>query len=127
MSKKIDIDLLDDGSGGSHYAKERKDYQRDISGRLDRLRRLAVVWLLGMYYGFPWLGWDGRQAVLFDLPARKFHVFGLTFWPQDFSFLAMLLIVRKLDEPKAASMEALLREILIQSPQRFWLRFWPRG
>ena len=29
----------------------------------------------------PWLRWDGRQAVLFDLPARKFYVFGLTFWP----------------------------------------------
>ena len=93
MSKKIDIDLLDDGSGASHYVKERKVYPRDISGRLDRLRKLAVAWLLGMYYVFPWLQWDGRQAVLFDLPARKFHVFGLTFWPQDFSFLAMLLII----------------------------------
>jgi hypothetical protein len=35
-------------------------------------------------------------------------------------------IVHRLEEPKAASMEALLREILIQSPQRFWLRFWTR-
>ena len=43
------------------------------------------------------------------------------------AFLVLLVIVRRLDEPKAASMEALLREILIQSPQRFWLRFWPRG
>ena len=46
-----------------------------------------------MFYVFPWLRWDGRQAVLFDLPARKFHVFGLTFWPQDFLFLALLLII----------------------------------
>ncbi|MDR2872076.1 MAG: 4Fe-4S binding protein [Xanthomonadaceae bacterium] len=46
-----------------------------------------------MFYIFPWLRWDGRQAVLFDLPARKFYVFGLTFWPQDFLFLAMLLII----------------------------------
>ena len=45
---------------------------------------------------FPWLHWDGRQAVLFDLPARKFHVFGLTFWPQDFLFLALLLIMAAL-------------------------------
>ena len=92
MNRKIDIDLLDDGSG-SYYFKERKVYPRDISGRLDRLRKLAVAWLLGMYYVFPWLRWDGRQAVLFDLPARKFHVFGLTFWPQDFTFLAMLLAI----------------------------------
>ncbi len=93
MSKKIDIDLLDDGSGGSVYVKERKVYPRDVSGRLDRLRKLAVFWLLGMYYLFPWLNWDGHQAVLFDLPARKFYVFGLTFWPQDFTFLAILLII----------------------------------
>jgi len=35
-------------------------------------------------------------------------------------------ISRRLDEPRAVSMEALLREILIQSPQRFWLRLWTR-
>jgi polyferredoxin len=92
MSKPIDIDLLDSG-GDSLYVSERKVYPRDVSGRYDRLRKLAVFWLLGMYYVFPWLRWDGRQAVLFDLPARKFHVFGLTFWPQDFSLLALLLII----------------------------------
>jgi cytochrome c oxidase accessory protein FixG len=31
--------------------------------------------------------------VLFDLPARKFHIFGLTLWPQDFPFLALLLMI----------------------------------
>ena len=93
MSKKIDIDLLDDGSGSSVYVKERKVYPREVTGRFDRLRKAAVFWLLGMYYVFPWLQWDGRQAVLFDLPARKFYIFGLTFWPQDFTFLAMLLII----------------------------------
>ena len=92
MSKRIDIDLLESG-GDSVYVSERKVYPRDVSGRFDRLRKLAVFWLLGMYYLFPWLKWDGRQAVLFDLPARKFHVFGLTFWPQDFSLLAVLLII----------------------------------
>jgi polyferredoxin len=45
--------------------------------------------LLGIYYLFPWLEWNGRQAVLFDLAARKFYVFGLAFWPQDFIFLAL--------------------------------------
>ena len=64
------------------------------SGRFDTpAHRSRWSWLLGMFYVFPWLRWDGRQAVLFDLPARKFHVFGLTFWPQDFLFLALLLII----------------------------------
>ena len=95
MSRGIPLEVVDDG-GGSLYARERKIYPRDVSGRFARLRVAAVVWLLGMFYVFPWLRWHGRQAVLFDLPARKFHVFGLTFWPQDFLFLALLLIIAAL-------------------------------
>lgn len=86
----------DAGAGGSFYVSERKVYPREVSGPLTRLRTAAVFWLLGMFYLFPWLRWDGHQAVLFDLPARKFHVFGLTFWPQDFLFLALLLIIAAL-------------------------------
>ena len=93
--RRIPLDIVDD-AGNSLYVKERKVYPRDVSGRFDRLRVAAVAWLLGMFYLFPWLRWDGRQAVLFDLPARKFHVFGLTFWPQDFLFLALLLIIAAL-------------------------------
>lgn len=91
MSKKIAIDLLDDSN--ALYVSERKIYPRSVQGGLQTWRKLAVVVLLGMFYVFPWLRWDGRQAVLFDLPARKFYVFGLNFWPQDFVFLAMLLII----------------------------------
>ncbi len=91
MNKSIDIALADTET--SFYVSERKVYPRDVSGRFDRLRKAAVAWLLGMFYAFPWLRWDGRQAVLFDLPARKFHVFGLTFWPQDFPLLALLLVI----------------------------------
>src|SRR5690606_32678812 len=94
MSKQIDLAMVD--TGGAAYVSERKVYPREVSGPLNRLRVAAVFWLLGMYYVFPWLRWDGRQAVLFDLPARQFHVFGLTFWPQDFVFLAMLLVLAAL-------------------------------
>jgi len=92
MSRRIPIDVVDE-QGNSLYISERKVYPRDVAGRLNRLRVAAVFWLLGMFYLFPWLPWDGRQAVLFDLPARKFYVFGLSFWPQDFLFLALLLII----------------------------------
>ncbi len=94
MNRGIPLEVIDEG--GSFYVKERKVYPRDVSGRFNRLRVAAVVWLLGMFYVFPWLRWDGRQAVLFDLPARKFYVFGITFWPQDFLFLALLLIIAAL-------------------------------
>ena len=90
--RRIPLDVVD-AHGNSLYVSERKIYPRDVSGRLNRLRVAAVFWLLGMFYLFPWLRWDGQQAVLFDLPARKFHVLGLVFWPQDFLFLALLLII----------------------------------
>ncbi|GAB1596216.1 4Fe-4S dicluster domain-containing protein [Lysobacter claricitrinus] len=94
MTRAIPLEVIDEPGG--LYVSERKVYPRSVSGPLARLRVVAVVWLLGMFYVFPWLRWDGRQAVLFDLPARKFYVFGLTFWPQDFLFLALLLIVAAL-------------------------------
>ncbi len=74
------------------YQKEAKIYPKSVSGRYARLRMLATVLLLGLYYLLPWLRWDGRQAILFDLPARKFYLFGLTLWPQDFIYLALLLV-----------------------------------
>ncbi len=46
-----------------------------------------------VFYGLPWLDWNGRQAVLFDLGTRRFYIFGLVLYPQDFIYLTGLLIV----------------------------------
>ena len=78
------------------YAKRQKIYPREVHGVFAGLRVTSVIVLLGIFYGIPWLTWDGRQAVLLDLPARKFYIFGLTFWPQDFLLLAFLLIIAAL-------------------------------
>jgi len=80
------------GQGESLYRKEPKIYARQVKGRFARLRVLAVWMLLGLYYVLPWIDIGGKQSVLFDLPARKFYIFGLTFWPQDFVYLALLMI-----------------------------------
>jgi len=77
----------------SMYESAGKIYPREQAGRFSKLSKLATVILLGLYYVVPWLTWDARQAVLFDLPARKFYLIGLTLWPQDFPFLALLLII----------------------------------
>jgi cytochrome c oxidase accessory protein FixG len=77
----------------SYYAKHRKIYPREVQGRFARLRTTAVFALLGLYYLLPWVNWNGRQAILFDLPARQFHLFGLVMWPQDFIFLTLLLVI----------------------------------
>jgi polyferredoxin len=53
-----------------------------------------LVWFTQiLFYGLPWLEWNGRQAVLFHLVERKFYLFGLVLWPQDVFYLALLLIV----------------------------------
>ena len=78
------------------FAKREKIYPREVHGVYATLRNTSVMVLLAIYFLLPWLSWDGRQAVLFDLPARKFYIFGLTFWPQDFLNLAFLLIIAAL-------------------------------
>jgi len=82
-----------DSGDSALYASHQKIYPREVSGHFTRLRVLAILILLGIYYLTPLLQWDGRQAILFDLPARKFYLFGLTLWPQDFIYLAALLIL----------------------------------
>ncbi|MFN8735949.1 MAG: cytochrome c oxidase accessory protein CcoG, partial [Betaproteobacteria bacterium] len=85
---------------GSLYAKRKEIYPRARIG--DRLGwfqrwRWAAVWLTQiLFYGLPWLTWNDRQAVLFDLAARKFYVFGLVLWPQDVIYLTALLIIAAL-------------------------------
>ena len=78
------------------YESAKKIYPREIGGRFANLSKIATVTLLGLFYAVPWLNWDERQAILFDLPARKFYLVGLTLWPQDFPYLALLLIIAAL-------------------------------
>ena len=75
------------------YVSPDKIYPRQINGFFSRLRVFTVILLLGLYYIFPWILWNGEQAILLDLPARQFRYFGITFWPQDFIYLTLLLIV----------------------------------
>lgn len=75
------------------YAAREEIYPREIKGKYVSLRWL-FVWLTQLvFYCGPWLQWNGRQAVLFDLGARKFYIFGIVLWPQDFIYLAALLII----------------------------------
>jgi len=86
-------DALKEQHPTSLYAKAPTVYVRKSSGFFANLRLLSSWLLLGLYYGFPWINWNGNQAVLLDLPARKFHYFGITLWPQDFIYLSWLLII----------------------------------
>ncbi|MEW5880631.1 MAG: cytochrome c oxidase accessory protein CcoG [Pseudomonadota bacterium] len=84
----------------SLYEKRKEIYPRQkIGDRLGYFQkwRWALVWITQIvYYGLPWLQWNGRQAVLFDLAARKFYIFGLVLWPQDIIYLTAILIISAL-------------------------------
>ena len=80
----------------SLFQKREKIYPRQVSGLFAQLRIAGILALLGIYYIVPWINYEGRQAVLFDLPHRKFYIFDWIFWPQDFIYLACLLVVAAL-------------------------------
>jgi len=80
----------------SLYEVRRKIYPRAVQGWFAAWR-WALVWATQLvFYGLPWLVWNERQAVLFDLAARKFYLFGLVLWPQDVIYLTALLVISAL-------------------------------
>lgn len=78
------------------FESHKKVYPRAISGFYTNLRWIMVWFTQILFYGAAWLTWNDRQAILFDLTSRKFYIFGLVFWPQDFIYLAVLLIISAL-------------------------------
>lgn len=75
------------------YASREKIYTRAFTGLFRNLRMLGGAGLFLLYFGTVWLNWGGHQAVWWNLPERKFFIFGATFWPQDFILLSALLII----------------------------------
>jgi len=78
------------------YAAHQKVYTRSVSGVFARWRWAMVFVTQLVFYGLPWLEWGQRQAVLFDLSARRFFIFGLVLYPQDLIYLTGLLVVSAL-------------------------------
>ena len=89
----------------------RKIHPRAVTGFLARQRVLLVVLTQLTFYGTAWLEWNARQAVLFDLAARKFYIFGFVFWPQDFIFLTGLLAANFIGQKLVGWWEKLLARI----------------
>ena len=92
VGKPIPIDVIEE----SLYEVRRKIYPRSVSGLFARWRFILVFATQLLFYGLPWVSWNGRQAVLFDLIQRKFYIFGLVLWPQDVIYLTLLLILSAL-------------------------------
>jgi cytochrome c oxidase accessory protein FixG len=75
------------------YETREKIYTRRLKGFFSDVKKYTLAPFLLAYFLVPWLTVDGRQAMWFDLPERKFHIFWMTFWPQDFMLLAWMLII----------------------------------
>ncbi|MGE5721971.1 MAG: cytochrome c oxidase accessory protein CcoG, partial [Sphingomonadales bacterium] len=82
----------------SLYAKREPVYPKKIDGPFRRLKWAVMVVTLTIYYWTPWLRWDRgpyapHQAVLIDLPHRRFYMFSIEIWPHEFYYVAGLLIM----------------------------------
>ena len=80
----------------SLYASHQKIYPRSVSGVFSNWRWIMVWVTQIIFYGLPWIEWGQRQAVLFDLSVRRFYIFGLVLYPQDFIYLTGLMIIAAL-------------------------------
>ena len=91
-TQAIPIEVVEE----SLYEIRQKIYARSVSGTFARWRIYFIFLTQILFYGLPWINWNGRQAVLFDLIQRKFYIFGLVLWPQDVIYLTLLLILSAL-------------------------------
>lgn len=103
MSNEIPVKQIDPSSGTSDnknntgtvdlYASRKKIYVREVKGFFQRIRNVSLTALMGMYFLFAWISIDGQPLIYFNLPAREFHLFGITFFPQDLILLSGSLII----------------------------------
>lgn len=82
-----------DGESDSIYQSQKKIYPRSVTGLFSKWRWAMVYITQLVFYGLPWLEWGQRQAILFDLEARRFYILGLVLYPQDFIYLAGILVI----------------------------------
>ncbi|WP_312267347.1 cytochrome c oxidase accessory protein CcoG [Neisseria sp.] len=75
------------------YQGAKRIQPKMAKGRFANLRILVILATQFVFYVIPWFNWSGRQAVLFDIPARRFYLFGITLVPGDLIYLTGLLLV----------------------------------
>lgn len=68
-------------------------HTRSFKGLYRNLRLLGAGALMLLFFGTAWIDWNGQQAVLWDMDSKQFHIFGATFWPQDFILLSAILMI----------------------------------
>jgi len=88
---RYEDDIYEEAANWHVNTGEEKIHAKRVSGRWRRLKWITQgVWLI--FFLGPYLRWNGRQAVLFDIPNRQFHIFDITILPQDVWMLALVLL-----------------------------------
>ncbi len=95
------VKAVNAADGRKFYKKREPIYPKRVNGQWRKIKWIAMIVLLGIYYGVPWLRWDRGpflpdQAVLVDFEGRRFYFFWIQLWPQEVFFITGLLILAAL-------------------------------
>ncbi|MBL4645081.1 MAG: cytochrome c oxidase accessory protein CcoG, partial [Rhizobiales bacterium] len=95
---RIDAEAVNSKTKRVDYAARKKIFPKRASGTFRQLKWWIMAITLGIYYITPWLRWDRGeyapdQAVLINLGTRRFYFFFIEIWPQEFFFVAGLLVM----------------------------------
>ncbi len=88
--------VVSDDDLANLYEAKKTIYPRSVTGLFVKWRWIMVWVTQIIFYGMPWVEWGQRQAILFDLGVRRFYIFGLVLYPQDFIYLTGMLIMSAL-------------------------------
>ncbi len=96
-TRRVDSDA-GNKDGQPLYAARKKIFPKRAEGRFRRLKWIVMLITLGIYYLAPWVRWDRGpyapdQAILVDLASRRFYFFFIEIWPQEFYYVAGLLVM----------------------------------
>ncbi len=67
-------------------------YPKKPKGNYHNARIVVTIVLLALLFTGPFLTWKGNPMFLFNIFERKFILFGVPFWPQDFHILGIGMI-----------------------------------
>ncbi|HSM40841.1 MAG TPA: cytochrome c oxidase accessory protein CcoG [Afifellaceae bacterium] len=98
MVDRLDVEPVNKKENRSLYAARKKIFPKRAEGFFRRLKWWIMAVTLGIYYVTPWLRWDRGphapdQAVLVDMANRRFYFFFIEIWPQEFFYIAGLLVM----------------------------------
>ncbi len=95
---RIRVEAVNAKDRRSYYQKRKRIHPKRLSGPFRQLKWIIMGLTLAIYYLTPWLRWDRGpyapdQAVLVDLANRRFYFFFIEIWPQEFYYIAGLLVM----------------------------------